>query len=507
MTVPSHYETRTAALAGAVLLAVSVFARLPFFFPAVISWDESTFILMGQEVVDGRLPYLELWDVKPPLAFVAFGLAIAVFGHSIEAIRLAGTICVFFVAYSVWLVTVPIAGARMALVAGIVVVLSIVSVQSGNATVTEHFATVPLCFALVLLSTKPISRRIILVVGALLAVAALIRTNLAYVGIAVAAGMSIRPGNNSVRERVGDVLLLGGSAVFVAAITAAPYLLTDQIDLLIRSVLGAALSYASTQLSAIDAFERMIRSSVGPTRVVVPLLLILACAGVVRIVVKWRDWPERQTPGYWLMVFLGSTLYSVAASGGGYAHYLIQVLPLLVIASAYNLPAVETDRRLGSLVGVGILLVATVLAQGEVVKEYIGLVDRFVRGEAIRTGRAWEVARYLQENNHGRDGVYLMEDHIAYWLTAIRPPTRMSTHPSNITKAGLIRAVEGGGATPLGELERVFETSPRFVIKPRDPWYLEEHPEMRRWLGKELTSRYRVVAQIDALLVYRRISD
>jgi len=50
---------------------------LSIFFPAVIDWDESTFILMGQSIIDGHLPYVKLWDLKPPGAFAFYAFFIA----------------------------------------------------------------------------------------------------------------------------------------------------------------------------------------------------------------------------------------------------------------------------------------------------------------------------------------------------------------------------------------------------------------------------------------------
>jgi len=47
-------------------LALSMLLRLPFSFVSVIDWDESTFIIMGQEILDGHLPYTRLWDFKLP---------------------------------------------------------------------------------------------------------------------------------------------------------------------------------------------------------------------------------------------------------------------------------------------------------------------------------------------------------------------------------------------------------------------------------------------------------
>ena len=57
------------------LLLLAIIVRLPFFFKDVIDWDESTYILMGQSVLDGHLPYTELWDLKPPGAFLIYAVS------------------------------------------------------------------------------------------------------------------------------------------------------------------------------------------------------------------------------------------------------------------------------------------------------------------------------------------------------------------------------------------------------------------------------------------------
>jgi hypothetical protein len=37
----------------------------------VIDWDESTFIVMASQSLQGHLPYLHVWEVKPPMLFFA----------------------------------------------------------------------------------------------------------------------------------------------------------------------------------------------------------------------------------------------------------------------------------------------------------------------------------------------------------------------------------------------------------------------------------------------------
>ncbi len=77
------------------LFCVALFIRAPFFFRDYVDHDESTFILMGQSIVDGHLPYTHLWDLKPPLLFYVFGAIEWLFPKSFIAIRFCAVLIVF----------------------------------------------------------------------------------------------------------------------------------------------------------------------------------------------------------------------------------------------------------------------------------------------------------------------------------------------------------------------------------------------------------------------------
>src|SRR5262245_31877775 len=82
-----------------VLFLLTLLVRFPFFFPASIDWDEASFVLIGQSLADGHLPYEQAWDVKPPLGFAFYAAVIRLLGHSVAAIRLGGTVCVAATAF------------------------------------------------------------------------------------------------------------------------------------------------------------------------------------------------------------------------------------------------------------------------------------------------------------------------------------------------------------------------------------------------------------------------
>ena len=101
------------------LVLFSILFRLPYFFFSTLNLDEGTFLLMGQSIVDGNLPYIELWDLKPPFAFVPYAISIELFGKSIAGVRLIGAICLGISAYFTYRIGNHIWGHKVGFLASI----------------------------------------------------------------------------------------------------------------------------------------------------------------------------------------------------------------------------------------------------------------------------------------------------------------------------------------------------------------------------------------------------
>ena len=184
----NHINSRVKqnALVSILLLLLAVLIRFPHFFRDTINWDESTFILLGQSVLDGHLPYTMTWDVKPPLVFLSFASFIFIFGKSIIGIRLAGSLCVTVTALFCYLTASNAWGRRVGVVAGALATIFISALPDGQATMTETVALVPLMAALYFICTnQKFELKQIFLASLLLAIAASIRLNLAYVSLTV----------------------------------------------------------------------------------------------------------------------------------------------------------------------------------------------------------------------------------------------------------------------------------------------------------------------------------
>src|ERR1700676_5257696 len=125
-----------AVLMLALLLAVALVTRFPFFFHDVISWDESTLILVGQSIVDGHLPYVTLYELKPPILFYFFAAVIWAGGKSIVAIRLAGMMCVWLVGFFIYKIGRGLWSARAGTSAGTLFVIASAVIASGSGQAT-----------------------------------------------------------------------------------------------------------------------------------------------------------------------------------------------------------------------------------------------------------------------------------------------------------------------------------------------------------------------------------
>ena len=116
----------------------------------------------------------------------------------------------------------------------------------------------------------------------------------------------------------------------------------------------------------------------------------------------------------------------------------------------------------------------------------------------------------MRRENASNRPVWLLTDHIVYWLTRSLPPTRLA-HPSTIGHQFLLEIVVGKGASVEDEIAKVFALTPEFVVFTDDLWFLEEssktvfHDLLGRHyvLATEIVERqiYRLKPSADTLLL------
>jgi hypothetical protein len=500
--------------AFAIFAILSVALRLPFFFPDVINWDESTFIVMGQSIVDGHLPYTELWDNKPPLTFVFFAGVILLVGKSIIGIRIAGLLCVLIVALFVYWIGKHLWSASVGFWSACLWIAGGSFLPGGQATMTEHIALVPLVGSLWLLISRPPNLPRISLAGALIAIASLVRLNLAFVLLSVGLYLTLAPQPRTFTSifKRGSVYLL--SSIGVIFLTLLPYLWTGQGQVWWNSVIVAPWQYAHAKLSMFETLWVQLGYALTRMTENTPLLWLLVLGGGAGIIGTFRHRQKfsslQQGGTHLLLLFFLSTEVSILRSGATYKHYLIQLVPFLSPFATAKLLQIlahfQQKPHWKKALIISLLTFGTLVSTTNVLGQYHYTLSRAIEQKPLPYGPAYEIAAYLREHNREHRPVYLMSHHVAYWLADSKPLSHATTHPDNISNPALLRVLRGAQHSAEDELREILCQQPKFIVKHQQEAYLDRIQTARALLEQTLTDNYQIAKQIENLYIYERIS-
>ncbi len=452
-----------------MFLGGSLFFRLPFFFRDYVDRDESTFILMAQSLVDGHLPYTQLWDLKPPLLFLLFAMPVWAFGKSLFAIRVMGWLAVSGIAYYTYALGRGTGGKGAGLAAGIACMFLMSLGGSVQGVMSEHFSILFLLPSLSLL-VKPPGRWNYMLAGAGFALAVLCKSNLAIalpiLGLYLLFQCFGREGG-PLRVPV-LFLLLGGTLLLFGS--AAPYLYNGQGTLWWDSVIRAPLAYSGDSGG--------IRAS---------SLLFYGVMGFLLWLGFRRGWLDRDNPLTRVVtIALIGILLAFFKGGRLNGHYLLQFYPLALVLLFGALQRLS-PRSIRIFAGGALLW--SLLVPVESYREYAAIVSHYRERGHWYNGEGVEVPLYLEKAYPGETNVLFLEYHIGYWLLGALPPTAVATHPSNICRGYLYPFIPDSHESPESEIRYIMETKrPELVVRRMgkavfDTQYILENAEIESYLG------------------------
>lgn len=141
----------------AIILAVTFACRIWWFHSPVLDYDEQLYSYIGQQMLAGKLPYVDIWDRKPIGLFLIFAASHALLGASIAAYLFVAALFSAGGAWIVYRIAGDFAGRETGLVAGLLYTIGMFAFGCMGAQ-AEVFMTVP-CLAMArLLLTRADSR-------------------------------------------------------------------------------------------------------------------------------------------------------------------------------------------------------------------------------------------------------------------------------------------------------------------------------------------------------------
>ena len=110
---------------------LSVALRFFSFFPSVLDHDESTYLEIAREMLEGKALYVDLIDIKPPGIFWLYAFFQVIFGQSIPVMRLMTALFAAATAFMIFQFSRLMFGSHRAGVAGGMIYVLFVSTWSG----------------------------------------------------------------------------------------------------------------------------------------------------------------------------------------------------------------------------------------------------------------------------------------------------------------------------------------------------------------------------------------
>lgn len=455
MEKPVPTRATNAALIAA-LFFVALFIRAPFFFRDYIDRDESTFILMGKSVADGHLPYVHLWDLKPPLLFYVIGVIEKLFPNSFIAIRFFGVLAVFASALLLMLI-VRQAGLKNSFLTALLYVILSSELGSLQGLMSEHLAVLFALLAFFWANKKNYTAYFF--AGLAFGCALLCKLSYAYSVVLFGFCFAFFLHKQRSRTFIGFPPLLFVGVLLPFSLMAVPYLQTGHLRLFFDSIFLAPLAYAqATQLS----FGQKISTAWW----VIALALLLSYGALRRAPVH-----HRQFLGL-IALFLLGAVYTFFSSGIVNGHYLILAYPFILLLANASVARKLQPKPV-------YLAVFVLLISAESLLEYGRLWQRFTAHPAPYYRPAFTVVDELKKHSLEKEKLFFTDYHIGYWLLGQYPLSKAVTHPSNLARSYLFKYFQEA-KTSLEELKFLLEQQrPGVIVSSEDklPYFGRNAPE------------------------------
>jgi hypothetical protein len=115
-----------------LLSAAALLIRLPHFANPYYEIDEGFYLVVGDRLLHGFLPYVDIWDRKPIGLFLIYGAIRLLGGDGLFQYQLVATLFASGTAWLIYRVAQPVAGRPGAIVAGLAYLLWIETVEGGG---------------------------------------------------------------------------------------------------------------------------------------------------------------------------------------------------------------------------------------------------------------------------------------------------------------------------------------------------------------------------------------
>ena len=451
----------TLPVAGLVVLAFAI--RIWLFGDPVIHVDEEFYFLTGGRMLNGALPFVDIWDRKPLGLFLIYAAAHAIGGGSVIAYQILATLSAASTAILIRRLALYVAGGREAGVAAAAYLLYLM-IFSGAGGQSPVFYNLPMVAA-VLLMMRDVEGKRVRVTGIwamlLVGIALEIKYSVVFEGIFFGCWLLLldtRKGT-SLPARLANAVLWIGSALLPTLVAFAFY-----------AWIGHAQEFIQANFLSVFGRREPIISSLGAlANTIIPLLPLIFCVwlGVARL--------KPSPVGRLLVGWVAAATFGYLIFGNYYDHYALALLPPFCAAGASGLTGGWARKYLAP-----ILLVS---AAG--IGAYRTVIHVRHIGNAAQVALVTNIIR-----SHLNGCMFVFEGHAMLYETTNACFATRYIFPYHLSE---LKEASALGVNVLDEMRRIDRAAPSVVVMDVNESKGDTNEETRGYLLAMVRSKYQLV--------------
>lgn len=507
-----------------LILIITFILRIDTFFVSSYDWDESLYFLGAKSLLDGNLPYLEVWDHKPPSIFFMHALSIAVFGDSFISIRISACLAIALTGFALFqlLKRDSNESLRLGMLSAVLFIFAM-NLNGGKAANSEVYYLPFIVFAFVFVKHFHLSLTIspklsanwfyILLSGIFISVAGSINYLAFLYGLPLAIYiLSFRTKDILTGYAIRYLLILAALGLSGIAIIFGPILLVYYLS-------GNWSEFIYANFTANTIYISVEHQPFSVTELVSALAnqfsanwLAWGLAASYFLIMNFEKTPNPRNT--YLLISLGwltAGLIAVLVSRLYWPHYFLQMNPGVCILAGLTLNQISTSllQQSNRLAAIGIIFILTggyYNSIKDIAKESASkLVNRYVKhiehwGDTTQK-IAHQIANQITHNDY-----ILVADYnpMIYALSGAKIPTKYVFPPFLIGKTS-------AKMLPISlkdEMALILAKRPIYIIKKSvRPAPEETNDLFYNAINVELASSYILESQIDGIDLYKLKQD
>jgi 4-amino-4-deoxy-L-arabinose transferase-like glycosyltransferase len=448
------------ALAGAALGLILALPVLTY----PLGRDQGMYANIAQAIRSGGLPFLDMWDIKPPAIYYIYAAGISLFGATPMGLRAIDLVATPFTLFALYHLTAAFADKRAARWAMLLFPVFYFTETFASLTQSDSLVTLPMTWAVLCglraAQSRPGTRRALAWAFACGVLCALVMWFKHYYAI-FAAALAISHLWIRLRDKTGteksallkEIVAFAAGGLLIGVPSLIFFASTGILNEMLTIAQGTA-EYNAQAFNSLSAFWAQMENYVwfrwwhwGPLLVLAVSYWLLALSGQQPAASNQRTMNDGQTgeqsnppfPTIILWLWLIAGVVFVVIQAKGFDTHWIPLLPPLVMLAAAALDGIVT--RLGRIDGrlmlagstAAVVLFAGILAKDTWLHAWPYLTGQqaqraywrgFQAGD-LNAGDSLRIARWLEGRTQRGDSVYIwgFRPEIAF-MAGLRPATR-----------------------------------------------------------------------------------